>query len=189
MYKALSEEVFYSMELQFMVSITFVLAGDLIFDYFGMDLYLLDIFRLTVLSVYCAIFVAIYITIFLYFDFRGYSAFTGLIFFLTNTIFSIITGKMSENYLGLGFFISSFITLLIVVYFNRRIFENLTYITMFRRNYEVKIGEDFSRGLSRVMNKKVYIILVALVMLIFGGCTSYDKKGFNNVTKRNWHTM
>ena len=189
MYKALSEEIFYSMELQFMVSITFVLAGDLIFDYFGMDLYLLDIFRLTVLSVYCAIFVAIYITIFLYFDFRGYSAFTGLIFFLTNTIFSIITGKMSENYLGLGFFISSFITLLIAVYFNRRIFENLTYITMFRRNYEVKIGEDFSRGLSRVMNKKVYIILVALVMLIFGGCTSYDKKGFNNVTKRNWHTM
>ena len=189
MYKTLSEEIFYSMELQFMISITFILAGDLIFDYFGMDLYLLDIFRLTVLSVYCAVFVAIYITIFLYFDFRGYAAVTGLVFFLTNTIFSIVIAHMPKEYLGLGFFLSSFLTLIVAIYLNKRIFDNLTYITMFRRNYEVKIGEDFSRMVGKVMNKKLYLVLFAILMLILGGCTAYDKSGFNNVTKRNWHTM
>ena len=189
MYNALSEEIFYSMELQFIISITFILAGDLIFDYFGLDLYLLEVFRLTVLSVYCAVFVAIYITIFLYFDFRGYAALTGVIFFLTNIIFSVITSYLDSEYLGVGFFCSSFLTLIVAMYLNRRIFNSLTYITMFRRNYEVKIGEDFSRKVNKLMNKKIYILIVGAIMLLFGGCTSYDKLGFNNVTKRNWHTM
>lgn len=189
MYDTLNKEILYCMELQFIISLTFVLVSNVIFDYLRLDLYLLDIFRLTILSAYCAVFISIFITIFLYFDSREYAVLTAFIFFITGVIFSYVFGKLGKEYIGLGFFTSSFITFGIANVFNKKIFDNLNYITMFKRNFNIKIGSSFLSLIDKLMEKKIYIAVIFILIILLSGCSSYDKNGFNNITKRNWHSM
>ena len=189
MYEVLNKEILYCMELQFIISLSFVFTSNIIFDYFRLDLYLLDIFRLTILSSYCAVFISIFITIFLYFDSRLYALYTAFIFFISSVIFSYIFGKMGEDYVGVGFFISSFITFGIANFFAKQVFKDLNYITMFKRNFEVELNSNILRKLDKILEKKIYIILIFVFLFLLSGCSKYDRKGFNNITKRNWHTM
>ena len=189
MYDTLNKEILYCMELQFIISLTFVLTSNVIFDYLRLDLYLLDIFRLTILSAYCAVFISIFITIFLYFDSREYAVLTAFIFFITGVGFSYFFGVLGKEYVGLGFFFSSFITFGIANVFNKKIFNNLNYITMFKRNFNIKIGSSFLRLIDKLMGKKIYLLIIFALLFLLSGCSSYDKNGFNNITKRNWHSM
>ena len=183
MYDTLNKEILYCMELQFIISLTFVLTSNVIFDYLRLDLYLLDIFRLTILSAYCAVFISIFITIFLYFDSREYAVLTAFIFFITGVGFSYFFGVLGKEYVGLGFFFSSFITFGIANVFNKKIFNNLNYITMFKRNFNIKIGSSFLRLIDKLMGKKIYLLIIFALLFLLSGCSSYDKNGFNNITK------
>jgi len=37
------------------------------------------------------------------------------------------------------------------------------------------------------MKYKIAIIIGMIIFMV--GCSNYDEKGFNQVTKRNWHSM
>lgn len=189
MYDTLYREMLYCMELQFLISLTFVFTANVIFDYLRVDLYLLDIFRISVLSAYCVIFISIFITIFLYFDSREYALLTAFIFFGGGIIFSYIFGKMGSGYVGLGFFTSSFLTFGAACMFNKRIFKNLNYMTMFKRNFSSRRDSPLLQKIDTLMGKKVYLAVIFISLILFSGCTRYDKRGFNNTTKRNHHTM
>jgi uncharacterized membrane protein len=189
MFEVLNREVLYCMELQFIISLTFILTANVIFDYFRLDLYFLDIFRLTILSAYCTVFISIFITIFLYFDSKIYAVLLSIIFFVTSFIFSYIFGKMGEDYVGVGFFLSSFISFGAGNLFIKGLFKDLNYITMFKRNFEIELGSSFLKALDKILEKKVYLVIIFLLLFLLSGCSSYDKRGFNNITKRNWHTM
>lgn len=189
MFKTLEKELLYCIELQFIITLTFILIANIIFDYFRLDLYLLEVFRLTTLSAFSTIFVSIFITIFLYFDSRGYALLQSFLFFLFVSIFSYIFGKMGRDYLGFGFFIGSLISFGIGHMINQRIFKELNYISMYKRNFETKVGAPIIDFIDNLLRKKLYLVVILILIFFLGGCSSYDRNGFNKVTKRNWHTM
>lgn len=60
---------------------------------------------------------------------------------------------------------------------------------MFKRNFNIKIGSSFLRLIDKLMGKKIYLLIIFALLFLLSGCSSYDKNGFNNITKRNWHSM
>ena len=88
MKKIVFQEIFYCMELQFLISFSCVLIANVIFNEFDMNTYLLDLFRISVFSSFSAIFVSIIITLFLYFDLRLQSIILASTLFFSNICFN-----------------------------------------------------------------------------------------------------
>ena len=190
MKQTLYQEILYGMELQFLISLTCVLLANAVFTYFDMDIYLLDLFRVSVFSTYCATFVSILITLYLYFDLRIHGICISLFLLFSNFFFTYIFGRLGKQYTGVGFFIASFLTFGIAIFVFPKVFRNLNYSTMFWQNFEYRVGGNFVKNITKLFNKKIYLGIILLFLLLFGGCTSYySKNGFNNNTKHNWHTM
>nr|WP_236933578.1 exopolysaccharide Pel transporter PelG [Fusobacterium sp. oral taxon 203] len=105
MKQTLYQEILYGMELQFLISLTCVLLANAVFTYFDMDIYLLDLFRVSVFSTYCATFVSILITLYLYFDLRIHGICISFFLLFSNFFFTYIFGRLGKQYTGVGFFI------------------------------------------------------------------------------------
>ena len=191
MKQTLLREILYCMELQFLISLTCILLSNVVFTYFDMDFRLLEMFKITVFASFCAIFVSIIITLFLYFDLRLHSIVLSLILLFSSAVFTYIFGRAGEGFAGTGFFFSAFLTFALAIFMFPEIFKTLNYTTMFRQNFNRKIGGAFLEKVSWWMDKKIYILLILLVMFMVGGKAhaAYDEKGFNPVTRNNWHTM
>ncbi len=190
--QTLISEVLYCMELQLLISITCVLLSNIIFNELDMDAYLLDLFRIIVFGSYSSIFVSILITLFLYFDLRFQAMILSLFLFITSFSFAYIFGKMGMSYTGFGFFMSSALTFAIGVYMFYRLFETLNYTIMFRQNFNYRVGGSFVEKVSQLFNKKVYILILIVILFLLGNSKiygAYDKRGFNKVTGNNWDTM
>ncbi len=189
MFKILKEEIYYTMELQFFVSFSIVLLSKSIFVSFGINLYLLDLFRIMIFASYCTAFISIYITMFLYFDSKKEALFISILFFLSNIIFSIITTSLGKKYIGLGFFIASFITLISSDIILNILSKNLNYITFYKQNFSSNLENSFLKKFEEILNKRFFIPIFIIILSLLIGCTNYTVDGFNKKTKRNWHTM
>ncbi len=189
MEKTLYNDILYIMELQFLISFTCILLSNAIFTYFDMDIYLLDIFRISIFSTYCATFISILITLFLYFDLRMQALKISVFLVLSGFIFTYIFGNFGKLYVGVGFFLSTFLTLGITLLYIPKIFKNLNYNTIFWQNFEYQIGGKMMDEIVKYFDKKIYLGLLVFLLLLLVGCSSYDKKGFNKITGNNWHTM
>ncbi|MGL5637769.1 MAG: exopolysaccharide Pel transporter PelG [Cetobacterium sp.] len=187
----LKEEIYYIMELQFFVSFSIALLAKVIFLNFGMDLYLLDLFRIMIFAAYCTVFISLYITIFLYFDSRKEALFVSILFFVLSVLFSIGGSYLGESYTGVGFFISTFITLLISEMVLDRISKKLNYITFYRQNFSFNIQAPFLEKIEKLLHKTIILPIIIVIFLMLTGCTgiTHTKDGFNTKTKRNWNTM
>ena len=191
MMSVLKREMFYCMELQFFISLTFAMMANIIFYYFEMDLYLLELFRIFIFAAFCTVLISMFITIFLYFDARIEAMVVSGTFFTTNLLFTYILTPHGEAYTGLGFFLASFVTLIIAKVMLDRTIDHLSYITFYRENFTTTVGSPLLTVVEKFLNRKGYIAVVLAVILLglFTGCTNYDSRGFNNETKHNWHTM
>ncbi len=192
MKQTLIEEILYCMELQLLISITFVLIANVMVNELDMDTYLLDMFRIIVFASYGAIFVSILITLFLYFDLRFQAMVLSLTMFITSFLFSYIFGIMGSEFTGFGFFLSSIFTFAVGVYMFYKIFDSLNYTIMFRQNFNYEVGGNFVEKLGQLFNKKVYIAIIIVILFLFGGhkaYAAYDNRGFNSVTGNNRDTM
>lgn len=191
MMNVLKKEMFYCMELQFFISISFALLSKLIFENFGLDLYLLDLFRISLFSAFCTIFISILITIFLYFDARIQALLVSAVFFVTDLLFSLYFVKFGQEFTGVGFFLSSFITLFFANILLEKLFKNISYTTFYRQNFNNIIKAPFMASLDRFLSRKGYLPLIIILLLsgILNGCARYDVRGFNDKTGHNWHTM
>ncbi|ADO83028.1 exopolysaccharide Pel transporter PelG [Ilyobacter polytropus] len=191
MMDVLKREMFYCMEMQFFISISFALLSKLIFENYGLDLYLLDLFRISLFSAFCAVFISMIITIFLYFDARIQALMVSFVFFLTDLLFSLYFVKFGNEYTGLGFFLSSFITLLFANILLNRLFKNISYTTFYRQNFKKIIRSPLINILDKFLSRKGYLPVIVIILLsgFLNGCSRYDERGFNNITKHNWHTM
>lgn len=192
MKRILYQEILYAMELQFLISLTFILLANVIFSHFDMDSYLLDLFRITIFGTFCAIFISILITLFLYFDLRLQSLILSTTLFGTSLIFTYFFGKLGKEFTGMGFFLSSFISFGLAIYMFPKIFDTLNYTTMFRQNFNYKVGGVFLKKISLLLDRKIYIGIIVGLLFILGSCNihaAYDKRGFNPKTRNNWHTM
>ncbi|KDE64531.1 exopolysaccharide Pel transporter PelG [Fusobacterium necrophorum] len=190
MTKTLYQEILYGMEWQFLISLSFALIANAIFTYFDMDIYLLDLFRIGIFSTYCATFVSIMVTIFLYFDLRIQAMGISSFLLFSNLLFTYVFSKLGKQYTGIGFFLASFLTFALSIFFFPRVFEELNYNTMFWQNFKYQIGNKFLRKFAKLMEKKFYILLTLSCLLLFGSCISYyDANGFHRKTGHNWHSM
>ena len=190
MINILKEEIYYIMELQFFISLSVALLAKVIFLYYGMDLYLLDLFRIMIFAAYCTVFLSIYITIFLYFDSRKEALLVSALFFILNTILSFIISFLGNEYTGLGFFISSFVSLLVAEVVLDRIAKQLNYITFYKQNFSFNIQAPFIEKIEKLLNRRYILPLLIIVMLFLSGCSNnHNLNGFNTKTKRNWNTM
>jgi len=187
----LKREIFYCMELQFFICLSFALMANIIFHYFEMDLYLLELFRIFIFSAFCTIFISIFITIFLYLDSRLEALFVSILFFTSNFLLTYLLSSKGEEYTGVGFFLASFLTLIVARGLLTRVLKDLSYTTFYRQNFTKSIGSKGLSYLESFLNKKGYIPLIVLLILtgVLTGCTSYNESGFNDITKHNWHTM
>ena len=189
MIKTLRSEIFYSMELQFLISISFILLSKSIFTYFKIEYHLLDLFRISVFGAYCSVYVSIFLIILLYFDSRREALIISLVYVFLNTIFSWYFTKLGPEYSGFGFFLGSFIALLLSDILLKQVLENLNYVTFYRQNFINLSRNKKLEFLENLLNKKIYMVLVFISMIFLTGCSSYDNRGFNTKTGRNWHTM
>ncbi|GLI56683.1 membrane protein [Propionigenium maris DSM 9537] len=187
----LKREIFYCMEFQFFICLSFALMAKTIFHYFEMDLYLLELFRIFIFAAFCTVFISIFITVFLYLDARMEALLISVLFFLTNSVFTFFFTLKGEEYTGIGFFLASFLTLIVARGLLLRAFENLNYTTFYRQNFIKHIGSAGLSKLEAFFNRKGYIpiLLVIIITGILSGCTRYAEDGFNSVTRHNWHTM
>ncbi len=191
MMNVLKREMFYCMEMQFFICISFALLSKMIFENFGMDLYLLDLFRISLFSAFCAVFISMVITIFLYFDARIQALMVSLVFFVTDLVFSLYFVKLGNEYTGVGFFLSSFLTLLFANVLLDKLFKNISYTTFYRQNFNNVIKSPVISMVDRFLNRKGYLPIIVIILLsgFLNGCSRYDEKGFNKITRHNWHTM
>ena len=192
MKKTVYQELFYCMEMQFLISFSFVLVANVIFNEFDMNTYLLDLFRITIFASFSAIFVSTIITLFLYFDLRLQSIVLSGTLFVSSIFFSYIFGKMGPEFVGMGFFLSSFISFIVAVFMFPEIFNTMNYTTMFRQNFNYKVGGETLEKISIWLNKKVYILIVLILMLLLAvkvTAKTYDSRGFNLKTGNNRNTM
>ena len=191
MKQTLYREILYCMELQFLISLTCILLSNVIFNQFDMDARLLELFRITIFGSFCAIFVSILITLFLYFDLRLQSIILSFTLLISNIVFTYMFGRIGTGFAGTGFFLASFLTFGVAIYMFPKIFDTLNYTTMFRQNFNQKTGGATLKKVSLWLDKKVYIFIILVLLFILGGKAhaAYDKRGFNPVTRNNWHTM
>ena len=191
MKQTLYREILYCMELQFLISLTCILLSNVIFNQFDMDARLLELFRITIFGSFCAIFVSILITLFLYFDLRLQSIILSFTLLISNIVFTYMFGRIGTGFAGTGFFLASFLTFGVAIYIFPKIFDTLNYTTMFRQNFNQKTGGATLKKVSLWLDKKVYILIILVLLFILGGKANaaYDKRGFNPVTRNNWHTM
>ena len=190
MIDVLKEEIYYIMELQFFVSFSIALLSKIIFLKYGMDLYLLDLFRVMIFGAYCTVFISVYITIFLYFDSRKEALLVSMVFFFLSTSFSILTSLMGKEYTGLGFFIAAFLSLILSEIMLDKIAQELNYITFYKQNFTFNIEAPFIEKLEKILNRKLLFPVIIVILLFLSGCTNtHTKDGFNKKTKRNWNTM
>ena len=191
MKQTLYREILYCMELQFLISLTCILLSNVIFNQFDMDARLLELFRITIFGSFCAIFVSILITLFLYFDLRLQSIILSFTLLISNIVFTYMFGRIGTGFAGTGFFLASFLTFGVAIYMFPKIFDTLNYTTMFRQNFNQKTGGATLKKVSLWLDKKLYILIILVLLFILGGKANaaYDKRGFNPVTRNNWHTM
>ncbi|WP_298064750.1 exopolysaccharide Pel transporter PelG [uncultured Cetobacterium sp.] len=190
MIDVLKEEIYYIMELQFFVSFSIALLSKIIFLKYGMDLYLLDLFRVMIFGAYCTVFISVYITMFLYFDSRKEALLVSMVFFFLSTSFSILTSLMGKEYTGLGFFIAAFLSLILSEIMLDKIAQELNYITFYKQNFTFNIEAPFIEKLEKILNRKLLFPVIIVILLFLSGCTNtHTKDGFNKKTKRNWNTM
>lgn len=189
MMQILRDEIYYIMELQFFICFTVTLISKTIFLKFTMDLYLLDLFRVMIFAAYCTVFVSVYLTIFLYFDARKEALISSGIYCVLNGILTYICFYFGDSYTGLGFFLGSFLTLILCEYLLIKIEKSLNYTTFYKQNFSLEINSKVLNSIANIMDKKFLFLVIIMIILILTGCTNYDSKGFNIKTRRNWNTM
>lgn len=185
----LKKEIAYSMKLQFLISLAASLGAELIFSYLGITFYRLGLFKITNFSALCVTFISIFIVLLLYFDYKKQALRISIVFFITATLFEYITLLLGEEYAGFGFFIGSFVS---VIYANQVLYyhlEKLSYETFYKQNFIDSKTPKTLLHLQKLLNKKGYLIVLGIAVLLFTGCSSYDSRGFNKKTGKNWHTM
>ncbi len=115
MKKSIIRQLFYTMEIQTIISVVIIVLAGKIFSFFNMTILLRDIFRICVLGALCNMFVFIIILILLYFESKKNALAISFMLFFFNSIFTYIFLSKGVNYFGLGFFISNFITMIVAI--------------------------------------------------------------------------
>ncbi|SHG94425.1 exopolysaccharide Pel transporter PelG [Tepidibacter thalassicus] len=125
----LYKQMVYIMEMQTIVTLTIIVISGKVFSHLGIFMIIRDIFRITSLGALCSIFILIIILIFLYFDEKDKALIISLLFLILNALFTLYFIPKGIEFYGLGYFISSFVTLIISIITVVRFLKYINYYT------------------------------------------------------------
>lgn len=147
MRKVLVHEITYTMELQLFFSIIFMVIGMRLLPRIGLIGAAVDIFNILVLGSYSCVIMFIIMLVLLYFDDRRGAVFVSAMFLVTNTLFTIGTLYLGENFYGFGFFAAAFITLIAAIIRLWIFLRNIDYYTFCSQPVVFKEKERFFQRL------------------------------------------
>lgn len=123
------QELIHIMEIQLIFTIAAAVIGYYFLPYIGLTRSSINIFNILTLGTYCSIFMFIIVLIQLYFENRKGAFIIVSTFLSTNILFTFITLKLNPTYYGLGYFLSSFVSLTIGMLNLAYLLNNIDYIT------------------------------------------------------------
>ncbi len=132
MWKSLQKNILQTFEIQLFITILIIVLSRSVFPILGVPEESRQIFIIYALGAFCNAFILIFLQVLLYIGERNRTLVLMIIFFCTNVVFTLLSLQWGEGYYGLGFFISSFTTMLIGLYLTvisyRRVIRH-TYMT------------------------------------------------------------
>jgi uncharacterized membrane protein len=155
MLEGLNSEMSNLIELNFVFCILFIIVGNFILPKLSLSMFSINIFNLLVLAAFNTSIIQVLMIIMLYFEERRSALILTATFFFTNVIFTYFTILMGESYYGFGFFMASFITLLLGLSQTRYYLGNLDYFIFNKQPlFQVK-----KKGLITTFVEKRYELL------------------------------
>lgn len=133
MKKSIYSQLLKTFQIQALISFTLFLLAGPIFQFLNFSIIIRNIFRVCVLGALCNIFVLLIILVLLYYEVRIQAVLLSMIFFFTNLFLTSYFVPKGINYYGYGFFLGSFITLILSVLSLTTFMRRLTFVTFARQ--------------------------------------------------------
>lgn len=155
MKKVLNYNLFYSFEVQALISITLVLLAKPLFRLLNINYIVRNIFKITTIgSLFNILFFTI-VLVLLYFELKKRAMLVSACFFFTNLIFTLYFKDKGVEYFGYGFAISSFITFCFSIILYQNYLKRVNYITFARQPIYIAKEKGLLIRLSNYLNKRV----------------------------------
>jgi len=178
MRRRLYKEIYYALQVQIFITITALLFARYFVIYYEMPVEFLNIFKVVSLGAIANVYIIIIISMFFYFNELKKALKVTALFFFLNTIFTLIFLNKGNEYLGLGFFLGSMISLLYALQLFDKILDDLNYVTFYSQNFALKERGKITSKIIEKMNhginlkwKDVYfkigLIISILLLIIF----------------------
>ena len=113
MRESLFQNVLTTVELQLFITLLIIALSSTLFPLLNVPDATRRIFVIYSLGAMCNSFILIFLQVLLYIGERNRAMFLMGLFFFSNFVFTLISMNMGENFYGAGFFVSSFITMIV----------------------------------------------------------------------------
>lgn len=124
--------------LQACVAFLSVLLAPQFFEWAGISIFQIGMFRFGVLGAFCHVLLLFLTIILSYFDLRRKMLYVSLVFLVTNAVFTYISAQMGFAYYGYGYFLSCLVTLLFAYGVTAREVLRLPYLSFVLNNASVR---------------------------------------------------
>jgi polysaccharide biosynthesis protein PelG len=124
--------------LQACVAFLAVLTAPQLFQWAGVSMFQIGMFRIGVLGAFCHVLLLFLTIVLSYFDLRRKMLYVSCVFLVTNAVFTYITAKMGFAYYGYGYFLSCLVTLLYAYALTAREVLRLPYLSFVLSNASVR---------------------------------------------------
>lgn len=155
MVESIRYNLFYTFMIQFLISISIVLLANPIFDFFGINYVIRDIFKITTVGALFNISFFIIILVLLYFEKRRSALLIAFSFFTSNTLLTLYFAAKGLKYTGYGFTVSSILTFIIALIMLSLYLNNINYETFALQPLYVQEPKDIFVKLANYLNNRV----------------------------------
>lgn len=124
--------------LQACVAFLAVFLAPQFFQWAGISIFQIGMFRLGVLGAFCHVLLLFLTIVLSYFDLRRKMLYVSLVFLVTNATFTYISAQMGFEYYGYGYFLSCLVTLLYAYAVTAHEVLRLPYLSFVLNNASVK---------------------------------------------------
>lgn len=158
MWDSLQRNILQTFEIQLFITLVIIVLSRTIFPVFGVPEEARQIFVIYALGAFCNGFILIFLQVLLYIGERNRALLLVVAFFVTNVIGTLLSLQWGERFYGFGFFISSFLTMLLGLYLTiisyKRVIKH-TYMTqpVYTRSKE-KTFERLEEWIDERMNNQ-----------------------------------
>lgn len=153
MKRSLLHNLFFVFETQAIISITAIAMSSWIFVLLNESYLVRNVFRILALGAFFEIFVFLIILILLYLQANRQGLIVASSFCILNILFTYFLLPLGFDYYGIGFFITSFISLIIGVILTIRYINNLEKNTFLKQNINNEVKDNVFSRIANSINR------------------------------------